>query len=97
MKSANGSLLEMVQKFVYGQHQNVSGHHQTHLAQAIGQYGKKDADTTFYVPSPIKVFFFGKISPKSDPKNMAATSPKEFFYKKTKIFTKLRFFEKSHR
>jgi hypothetical protein len=92
MKSANGSLLETVQKtfvrsascfslsalvflrkkmddaqtqilgpdkkIVPGQHQNVSGHHQTHLAQVIGQSGKKDADTTFFLYHLLQSRFF---------------------------------------
>jgi hypothetical protein len=33
-------------KDVYGQHQDVSGHHQTHGNWAIGQSGKKEADST---------------------------------------------------
>jgi hypothetical protein len=41
-------LLEfIISKIVSGQHQDVSGNHQTHLGRAIGQSGKKEADSTF--------------------------------------------------
>jgi hypothetical protein len=74
-------------EFVLGQHQNVSGHHQTHLARAIGQSVKKDADTTFFLyhlQSRI-LFYFGAISPKSGPKKNGSNLPKGFFFLKPRF------------
>jgi len=84
-------------EFVLGQHQNVSGHHQTHLARAIGQSMKKDADTTFFCTISNQGFYFsfGTISPKSDQKKLASTSPKEFFFLKNQDFRRIEMFLKS--
>jgi hypothetical protein len=47
-------------EFVSGQHQDVSGHSQTHLGWAIGQSGKKEADNKdpllIYHPPQVTIY-----------------------------------------
>jgi hypothetical protein len=47
-------------KFVSGQHQDASGHQQTHLGWAIGQSGKKEADNKdpllIYCPPQVTIY-----------------------------------------